>query len=148
VNVVLSAATLADAPAISGILAGWVDETPWLPRIRTPQQDRQIGQWLMEKMPVTVARKDGALPGFMAQRGDEIHALYIAPEARGAGVGGALLANAKSQSERLALWCHQANTGARRFYARHGFEEIQTSDGQGNDEKLPDVYLVWTQGTP
>lgn len=147
-SVVLSAATSADAPAISGILSGWVDETPWLPRIRTRQQDRQTGQWLMGKMPVTVARKDGALPGFLARRGDEIHALYVAPEARGAGIGAVLLGHAKSRSERLALWCHQANTGARRFYARHGFEEIHTGDGQGNDEKLPDVYLVWTKGTP
>ena len=44
----------------------------------------------------------------------------------------------------LTLWTFQANDGARRFYAREGFREVEFTDGAGNAEKLPDVRLEWT----
>jgi GNAT superfamily N-acetyltransferase len=81
--------------------------------------------------------------GFLARDGDEVLALYLAPDARGRGVGKALLDAAKEGRERLMLWAFQRNTGALRFYAREGFVEVERTDGARNDERLPDVRLVW-----
>lgn len=52
--------------------------------------------------------------------------LYVAPDAQGAGVGAALLGWAEARAlgagaRELLLWCLEANTGARAFYARHGY---------------------------
>lgn len=80
----------------------------------------------------------GSWPG----GGGEISALYLAPAARGRGLGKALLDEAKGQG-RLSLWTFQANPGARAFYRREGFREVEFTAGAGNDEKLPDVRLEW-----
>ena len=36
------------------------------------------------------------------------------------------------------------NIGAQRFYQRHGFVVAETTDGSQNEEKEPDIRLVWT----
>ncbi len=81
--------------------------------------------------------------GFLAREGEEVLALYLAPEARGRGVGKALLDAAKAGRERLTLWAFQRNAAALRFYAREGFAEVERTDGAGNEAGLPDVRLVW-----
>lgn len=144
-TVLLEPARAYDAPSIASILSDWIDDTPWMPRIHTPQQDQQFGRWLIDATDVTVARRDGDVVGFLARRDDEVHALYLQPGTRGNGVGGQLLDRAKAQRQQLDLWSFQANTGAGRFYARHGFVEQRRTDGRGNDEKLPDLRLTWTR---
>jgi hypothetical protein len=37
----------------------------------------------------------------------------------------------------------ERNSGARAFYARHGFTEVTRTDGSGNEEREPDVLLTW-----
>ncbi len=37
----------------------------------------------------------------------------------------------------------QQNTGARRFYERHGFTLVAEGDGSGNEENLPDARYRW-----
>jgi putative acetyltransferase len=70
--------------------------------------------------------------------------LYVRPEAQRAGIGSALLQAAKSGSPSgLRLWTFQRNQGARAFYARHGFAELELTDGSGNEEREPDVLLAW-----
>jgi hypothetical protein len=41
------------------------------------------------------------------------------------------------------LWTFLVNSGARRFYERHGFEAVEFGDGSHNEEGQPDVRLVW-----
>ena len=41
----------------------------------------------------------------------------------------------------VQLWTFQANVRARAFYLREGFRELRFTDGAGNDEKLPDVWM-------
>ena len=82
-------------------------------------------------------------PGFLSRQAQDIQALYLAPTARGQGVGRELLGLAKEHSDSLGLWTFQANMRARRFYTQNGFIEDQMTDGQGNDEKLPDVHMSW-----
>jgi len=65
------------------------------------------------------------------------------PDQRGRSIGAALLQTAKEAQPDLTLWTFQANTGAQRFYLRHGFTEAARSDGARNDEKLPDIRYEW-----
>jgi ribosomal protein S18 acetylase RimI-like enzyme len=60
--------------------------------------------------------------------GAYLELLAIAPEARGEGLGSALLAHLESlvfaQARNLFVCVSDFNEGARRFYARHGYQEI------------------------
>ena len=71
--------------------------------------------------------------------------LYCRRNNTGKGIGRQLLDFAKSKSpEGLQLWTFQVNSGARKFYVREGFTEVELTDGQSNEEKAPDVRMVWT----
>lgn len=133
----------ADAPAIGAILSDWIDETDWMPRIHKREDERAFAADMVARGWVSVARRRGAVVGFVARDGEEVVALYVARTARGQGVGTALLARAKRKSRRLRLWTFQFNHAARRFYADQGFVEIERTGGAGNDEKLPDIKYLW-----
>jgi ribosomal protein S18 acetylase RimI-like enzyme len=61
------------------------------------------------------------------------------------GLGTILLEQAKlTLSAPIRLYTFQENVDARRFYTRHGFKEIELTDGALNEEKVPDVLLEWT----
>lgn len=145
-TVMLRPAQASDAPAIATILSNWIDETPWMPRIHTPQDDQGFGAFLIEKTDVTIAQpldRPDVVCGFAAVQAPDIQALYLAPVWRGKGVGAALLDHLKSRHNPLQLWAFQANSGARRFYEREGFVEVERTDGAANDEKLPDLRMIW-----
>jgi len=133
----------ADAGPLARILADWIDETDWMPDIHTPEEDCRFLTGLIDRCDVVTVRNWRGLLGFIARDGIMIHALYLAPRARGRGLGKRLLDIAKSRSDQLELWSFQSNTGARAFYAREGFSEVEMTDGAGNDEKVPDVRLIW-----
>lgn len=141
---ILRPARSTDAGKIGAILSEFIDSTDWMPRIHTRAEDAAFCGMMIDRGWVTVA-EDQAVLGFLAQDGAEVNCLYVAKAAQGQGVGKALLDRAKKQSDRLELWTFQANEGARRFYAREDFEQAELTDGQRNDEKLPDVRLVWGQ---
>lgn len=128
-----------DAAPLGAVLSDWIDATPWMPRLHTRAQDAGFVRGLMDRAEVWCLP---AADGFIAVEGDEIPALYLAPAARGQGQGAALLAQAMVGRERLALWVFQANEGARRFYARHGFVEVARTEGD-NDEGLPESRMEW-----
>jgi len=139
----LTPAKPADAGPLARILADWIDETDWMPDIHTTEEDRRFLSGLIERCDVVTVRNWRGPKGFMARDGEMIHALYLAPRLRGKGWGKRLLAVAKGRSERLELWSFQSNLGARAFYEREGFSEVEMTDGAGNDEKVPDVRLIW-----
>jgi GNAT superfamily N-acetyltransferase len=87
-----------------------------------------------------VAEHEGALAGILVLDGDFVDQLYVEPGLTGRGIGSALLAVAKSERPQgLRLWAFQSNTGARRFYERHGFLEVRRTDGADNEEREADV---------
>ena len=134
-----------DAAACAAIFNAWVDATDWLPRVHPPGDvARHYREMVMQVCRVTVAEVDGAMAGFIAVDGEGyVGGLYVAPEARGRGIGAALLDAAKRERpEGLTLWTFAANAPARRFYARQGFAELGGTDGE-NDEGLPDVRFGW-----
>lgn len=69
---------------------------------------------------------------------------YVLPGRTGQGIGAQLLQAAHTMLRPpVRLYTFQANAGARRFYARHGYQAIAFSDGSGNEERCPDVLLEW-----
>ena len=131
-------ATADDVPMMAGVIGDWCRETPWMPKLHSRAEDLLFVGGLVQSH--TVRMTEGL--GFLARQGAVADALYLAPQGRGRGLGRALLAEVKVLSL-VQLWTFQANTRARAFYLREGFCEVRFTDGSGNDEKLPDVWMEW-----
>jgi GNAT superfamily N-acetyltransferase len=99
---------------------------------------------------VWLAEENGHLLGFFAIRRsrtndwETLERLYVEPNEQGRGIGTALLDKAKAlRREGLYLWVFQKNTGAIRFYERHGFRLVKLTDGEDNMEREPDALYAW-----
>jgi GNAT superfamily N-acetyltransferase len=89
-----------------------------------------------------------ALVGMLVLEEDWIDQLYVDPDLTGHGIGAELIAVAKRERPAgLHLWTFVSNTGGQRFYVRHGFRELQRTDGSGNEEHASDIHYVWRQAT-
>jgi GNAT superfamily N-acetyltransferase len=111
--------------------------------------DHQVRRWIAEVLlpseEVWVATtRSEAVVAMMALSQDMVDQLYIAPGWTGRGIGGRLIALAKSRRPAgLDLYTFQVNSNARRFYERHGFVEVARGDGSGNEEGQPDIRYAW-----
>jgi GNAT superfamily N-acetyltransferase len=119
-----------------------------IPTIRLAHSDDEVRGWiashLIPQRETWVAEQAGIVVGLMTVHDGWLEQLYLAPDARGQGIGDRLVELAKErQPDGLQLWTFQVNGPARRFYARHGFREVELTDGSGNDEREPDVRLEW-----
>lgn len=115
--------------------------------------DEAVRAWISTQLipsgGVTVAVSKDIVLGFLAFSKDDrygwVDHLYLDPSAVGMGVGTILLEQAKlTLGAPIRLYTFQQNVDARRFYTRHGFREIELTDGALNEEKVPDVLLEWT----
>lgn len=134
-----------DAAACAAIVNDWIDSTPWLPRVHAPGEVAwTFREGVFRSHDVTVAEVGREVTGFLAldPGAGVVTALYVDARGRGRGIGASLLRRAKAGRKRLSLWTFEANTDARRFYARQGFHEGRRSIA--NPEGLPDIELVWT----
>jgi chorismate mutase/GNAT superfamily N-acetyltransferase len=121
--------------------------------VHTPEETRV---WMRGRVgsshEVWVAERDGAPVGYAALSAEGEHwldDLYVAPGFTGVGIGSALLELAKAvRPEGFALWVFASNEGARRFYRRHGLLELEETDGSGNEERAPDLRMVWPGSDP
>ena len=139
----LRSATPLDAGQTGWILHRFAAVTPWMPALHSEAEAISFCGEMIDRGWVTVAGRGRDVHGFLARDGQQVHALYVAPEACGQGIGKALLDAAKVGQLRLQLQTFQANDGARRFYRREGFAETARSDGAHNDEGLPDITFEW-----
>ena len=139
---ILRKATDRDIDVIAKIMGDWCEATPYIPTLHTRDEDRAFITRVVATQDVMVADAEG-VQGFIARQDDEINQLYLASDACGQGTGAALLNEMKTRSDTLSLWCFQANSGARRFYERHGFIAEKFTDGARNEERTPDVRYVW-----
>lgn len=142
-NMTLCPARPGDAEAVGEILYRFAQDTPWMPKLYGRTETVGFCGVMIARGWVSVAVLGGQVAGFIARDGQEICSLYLAKAAQGQGLGAALLRDAMERSDRLELWTFQHNTGAQRFYARHGFVEIARTDGTGNEERLPDIRYEW-----
>jgi len=68
-----------------------------------------------------------------------IDQLYVDPGWTGRGLGSRLVDKAKElRPAGLQLWTFRSNQDAQRFYERHGFVAVETTDGD-DEEHEPDV---------
>ena len=99
---------------------------------------------LLREFEVWVAQEADSLVGFLALMApDQLGHLYITADHTGRGLGTQLLGLAKTRFPAgLQLWAFQSNEGALRFYERHGFEQVEWTEGD-NEEHAPAVRMVW-----
>lgn len=106
----------------------------WVTQVVIPR----LECWLAEDVSHT-------LLGMLVLQGEWIDQLYVHPDVTNAGIGSKLLAVAKRERPGgLRLWTFASNEGAQRFYARHGFREVERTDGSRNEERAPAILYVWT----
>ncbi|MDA8450187.1 GNAT family N-acetyltransferase [Acidovorax sp. NCPPB 3859] len=77
---------------------------------------------------------DGGIAGFIGTAAGKIEMLFIAPAARGSGIGSALMA----RTDAPEVDVNEQNTQALDFYRRRGFQVVGRSplDGQGRPYPL------------
>ena len=119
-----------------------------LPTVRLAHTADEVRRWVRDELVVRadtwVAETGGAVVGVLALSPGWIDTLYLDPDARGRGIGDAFVALAQErQPQGLQLWTFQVNGPAQRFYERHGFVEVERTDGSGNQEREPDVRYRW-----
>lgn len=96
-----------------------------------------------------VAERGDALVGYLVLDPEWLDSIYVHPDLTGEGIGTTLLDLAKSlRPGGFGLWVFETNGGARRFYARHGLLALERTDGLDNEEKAPDIAMVWPGEDP
>jgi GNAT superfamily N-acetyltransferase len=143
----LRPATPEDLPAIADLyLRVRESAVPAMPpQIHTPEEVRAyVGGWDLARRDVWIAELGGSPVAYMALEEEWLDSLYVLATAAGQGIGSALLDLAKSlRPGGFGLWVFESNTPARAFYARHGLVEVERTDGSGNEERAPDIRMVW-----
>jgi len=147
---IIRRAIAADSAAIADLwLRSWAVALPTVTRahddddVRAYTRDVLVpnhATWVMVLQP----HRPEAVVGFMVLGDGWIEQLYLEPDYFGRRLGGDFVELAKEQCPGgLQLWTFAVNAPARRFYARQGFVEVEETDGAGNEEREPDVRLVW-----
>ncbi|SFP09755.1 L-amino acid N-acyltransferase YncA [Mesorhizobium sp. NFR06] len=142
-EILLRPAIGSDASAIAKMMRASLNTFEWMPVLHTPEEDLFfIREIVLPGRRVIVAEAGKAIVGFIAVSGEWVEQLYLDPNWTGRGIGSRLLAEATAGMPSVKLHCFQANTGARRFYERHGFRAEAFGDGSTNEEGLPDILYV------
>jgi phosphinothricin acetyltransferase len=152
-------ATAADVPAITRIYNEGIRD-----RLATLETEERVPEerraWLAardDRHPVLVAERDGAIAGWgslnvfnprPAYRFVADFSLYVASEARGTGVGTALMAELIDRAtaldyHKLVLAAFPFNEAGMRLYRRFGFREVGIYREQGLlDDRWVDVIIM------
>jgi len=131
-SVLLRPATPADAPQVAQILID--TRAAFMPYAPSAHPEHELRTWVAQHLVpsggVTVAERQGAVVAAMATQAADgvswITQMAVTPTLVSQGIGGRLLAHAiATLASPLRLYTFQANTGARRFYERHGFQSLR-----------------------
>ena len=118
---------------------------PYAPLVHSAAEVRAwVREFLVPSGGIVVAESNGTVVGAVStERKDAcswITQMAVDPAYVGNGIGSMLLQHVLGACPLpIRLHTFQANAGARRFYERHGFRPTDFSDGQGNEERCPDV---------
>jgi GNAT superfamily N-acetyltransferase len=127
-------ATAGDADAIADVFSRSFRLLTFLPMLHSVEEERRfIETVILKECDLMVAEDDSGLVSFLAR-----------PDRIGLGAGTQLVELAKASGVAgLELWCFQANLRARRFYEARGFRAIRFTDGENNEERMPDTRYRW-----
>jgi len=158
-RLVLRPARPDEGPVIATVFGAARALMTYLPVLHTPEEDvaffsEQVLPWSVVTVAVVITPADGVagaagtesgiVAGFSAVKDGWLDHLYVAPPFQGRRLGGALLERAMtSNPDGLSLWVFEQNLGARAFYGRAGFVEIERTDGSANEERIPDARMAW-----
>jgi ribosomal protein S18 acetylase RimI-like enzyme len=141
---VIRRAASGDAPAIAALFRRSFGTFTFLPTLHTPEEDREHFARVVADQETWVCDDGNRVLGFAALADDVLTNLYVEPDARGCGVGSALLEQAKERRPSgFRFWVFQRNEPARRFYERRGCRLVELTDGSGNEEREPDALYEW-----
>jgi len=144
-----------DAQAVANVLIQ--SRQRFLPFAPMRHADSQVQVWIRDVLlptgRVVVCERQCQVVGFLSTSETKACAwvdhLYVLPGFTGNGVGTQLLRHAHGLLPRpIRLYTFQQNTGARRFYGRHGYAEIAFTDGADNEEACPDVLFELATPAP
>lgn len=139
-------AHLEDAEAIASLFSASRRLLTFLPELHSVEEDlAHIRDHVLKTLHVTVALRDGAIVGFMAERPGWIDHFYMDASQLRSGIGSALMMVAQAHSESLELWCFAENHRGRAFYEKQGFLTVEFTDGARNEAKAPDIRYRWTR---
>jgi ribosomal protein S18 acetylase RimI-like enzyme len=140
-------ATRSDAKATAAVFtASRRDAGEAIPAsIHTPDEDAWfVREVLIAQRETWVAVEGEHVVGLMVLDGDFVDQLYIASTAQRSRLGARFVELAKhARPDGLQLWVFQSNLAAQQFYARHGFVEVERTDGARNEERAPDIRMAW-----
>jgi GNAT superfamily N-acetyltransferase len=140
--------TVEDIESIAALYERSFGTLTFLPVLHTREEHVRWFSTVMERDELWLYEDDGTVVGFMMLGDDVLDYLYLDPRVLRRGIGTALLGLAKERRPSgFTLWTFQQNEGARAFYERHGLEAIRFTDGEGNEEKTPDVQYAWRPAT-
>lgn len=152
VGVTLRPAAPQDLPALADLyLRVRVAAVPQMPPGIHDDVDvhAHMGGWDLAEREVWIAEAGAGPLGFAVVTGDWLDSLYVAPEAAGTGIGGALLDVVKQlRPGGFCLWVFETNAAARAFYERRGLIDLEHTDGAGNEERSPDFRMAWPGAEP
>lgn len=141
---ILRPAMFEEAPTLGAIHIHAMRTLSFLPELHSVDETiAWMGHEVLLKDHVWVAEADGEIAGYVAFTEDWINQLYVDPERQGQGAGNALLAHVLAAGSPKQLWTFQQNVRARGFYEARGFRAVEFTDGEGNEEKTPDVRYLW-----
>ena len=138
-------ASLEDGIQVAAIhVAARREAMPWLPEIHSTEEVQVYFSQLLESQECWVAEIEGEVVGFCVLADAWLDHLYVDPKCQNLGIGTRLVQLAKARFPAgLDLWAFQGNHRAREFYVKNGFIEVEWTDGSSNEEKTPDVRLIW-----
>jgi ribosomal protein S18 acetylase RimI-like enzyme len=145
-------ARLDEKDMLAGIFFRARNQMPYVPPVPEDHLGLIAEEIFERHEEVWLAEENGRPSGFLAIRRSRTHGwevlerLYVDPEAQNRGHGTELLEQAKRlRPAGLHLWVFQKNTGARRFYERHGFRVVTLRFGAAADnmENEPDALYAW-----
>lgn len=141
----IRALSIGDAQAAAVISrAARFDAIPRYPDLHTPIEDLAFYSRQIEGCGGLGEVDDaGRLRGFVLWCDQLIEHLYVDIAHQRVGIGSRLLtaALAAMPDRPVRLWTFQANARAVAFYRGHGFLAVDQTDGEANEESLPDVLF-------
>jgi ribosomal protein S18 acetylase RimI-like enzyme len=140
-----------DAPALVDLLMRTY-ETTWMPQMSAQADSRfrasgKTAAYVAERgLRFHVCELDGTVAGMVDWEGNFIWALHVQPGMQRRGVGAALLALAEAGMRQAGvrearLETDDFNVSSRAFYARNGYQEIDTYPDEEWDSGFTTVLL-------
>jgi GNAT superfamily N-acetyltransferase len=133
-----------DADDVAAVFSAAFKAMNFVPKLHSDEEDRAFVRGFIADGETWIALHERRPIGLACIEGDWLSHLYVHPTFQSRGAGSLLLDRVKKERpDGFQFWAFQANTGARRFYERHGCVAVEFTDGRRNEEKTPDVRYEW-----